>query len=631
MNWGDIMLEGANKELGPIRTEAAESSPFRLPPIDEVQGIVRRFASIGSARRALAPSVVKLQEDSAKTQGQRLRKELEQLAISWKSLEDTDTPEPDAIRAVCLGFEKVEVELSEMSDQLRLHADGVTAAQLRSTLPGIARRHRQKEVGGLLDLLIEDMTGLPGRRSTIEYLVTLLATDKESGTCKIVADPAKLTPAMQSLCDRIETEYVGVSQEYELEFFEAVNLAEGSDVVAHMSELRAKKEKLGTACFLPRILRAIVTYNASVANRMSGSVATSREDDDEFENLVQEGGAPAIESSEVAPPESVAPELDIEHVESGSIHDASGIDQICEALGRRLSDLPIGNSASERIALALDVSYLDRGELEMLKAVDAPDARTTASILLVGLIDAIQPVIEEPLLELGITRQQIHEDWPAELDKDLKKRISTLISSNDYEAACRLSEFKTKHLYASISSVARDRRDRDGIRPRAIAPESAGAKQEMVAAAREAQAELIGSETKAWVAPARKFAIDEGKGQKIRAAVAAAVLVCMLVVAAVNFILAEAPDLADMGAEQLSAISPYLTTAQRNGEGSGVLVIGRVSGEWARLSEKDKIEAAQAMAGRLADQDVKDAMIYDQVHRLQIHVASGKLRRPSPK
>jgi hypothetical protein len=631
VNWGDIMLEGANEELRPIQTVGAEDSPFRLPSIDKVQGILRRFASIRSARRALAPSVVKLQEDSAKAQGQRLRKELEQLAISWKSLGDTDTPEPDAIRAVCLGFEKVEVELSEMSDQLRLHADGVNAAQLRSTLPGIARRHRQKEVGGLLDLLIEDMTGLPGRRSTIEYLVTLLATEKESGTCKIVADPAKLTPAMQSLCDRIETEYVGVSEEYELELFEAVNLAEGSDVLAHMSELRAKKEKLGTACFLPRILRAIVTYNASVANRMSGRVATSREDDDEFENRVQEGGTPAIESFEVAPPESVSPELDIEHVESGSMHDASGIDQVREALGRRLRDLPIGNSASERVALALDVSALDRGELEMLKAVDAPNARTTASILLVGLIDAIQPVIEEPLFELGITHQQIHEDWPAELDQDLKNRISTLISSNDYEAACRLSEFKTKHLYASISSVARERRDRDGIRPRAITPESAGAKQEMVAAAREAQAELIGSETKGWVVPARKFAIGEGRGQKIRAAVAAALLVCLLVVAAVNFILAEAPDLADMGAEQLSAISPYLTTAQRSRKGSGVMVIGRVSGEWARLSEKDKIEAAQAMAGRLADQDVKDAMIYDQVYRLQIHVASGKLRRPGLK
>ncbi len=627
------MLEGANEGLGRIRTEAADDSPFRLPSIDEVQGILRRFASIRSAQRALAPSVVKLQEDSAKAPGQRLRKELEQLAISWKSLADTDTDasEPDAIRTVCLGFERVEVELSKMSDQLRLQADGVDAAQLRSTLPGIARSHRQKEVGGLLDLLIEDRGGLTRRRSTIEYLVTLLATSKESGTSKIVLDPVKLTPALQSLCEEIETEYGAVSQQYELAFFEAANFVDGSDFAAHMAKLRAKKEELGTACFLPRILRAIVTYNASVANRMSGSVATSREDDEEFEDLVQEGGTPAIESSEVAPVASGAPELEIEHVEGGSIHDASGIDQICEALGRRLRDLPAGSSASERIALALDVSSLDRGELAMLEAVDTPDARTTASILLVGLIDAIQPAIEEPLLELRITRQQIHEDWPAELDQDLKKRISSLISSNDYEAACRLSEFKTKHLYASISSVARERRDRDGIRPRAVAPESAGAKQEMVAAAREARAELIDSETSGWVAPVRKFAIGEGRGQKIRAAVAAAVLVCLLVVVAVNLILAEPPDLADMGADQLSAISPYLTAAQRNGSGSGVLVIGRVSGEWARLSEKDKIEAAQAMAGRLADQDVKDAMIYDQVHRLQIHVASGKLRRPAPK
>ena len=79
---------------------------------------------------------------------------------------------------------------------------------------------------------------------------------------------------MQSLCEQIETDCGAISEEYELAFFEAANVDDAVDVFARVRELRDKKEELGTACFLPGVLRAIVTYNVRMANQMSCVVST---------------------------------------------------------------------------------------------------------------------------------------------------------------------------------------------------------------------------------------------------------------------------------------------------------------------------------------------------------------------
>lgn len=602
--------------------------PSSLPARTEVQQHLHHFASLRSAERALSPSIAQLRDDAWQKRGQRLRQRLEELTRAWTAIDAAEMPNADEIEAVRSGFEEADAEMSAKGDELRRFTDDVPAVQLRSTLPAISQNYR-KEVGALLDLLIDDFEGLERRRARIEYIVTLLATSEEWGTRKIAHDPVQLTPAMQSLCERIEADCGAISQEYELAFFEAANPDSSADSIAHVRELRDKKEELGILCFLPGVLRSIVTYNTRMANRMSNAVSTSREDDLAFEDFVGEAEEPTSRPINASELDFVAPELKAESTEIVSIHDSNGASQILEALQRRLLGIPIGSCASERIALSLDLTSLNSDELETLARVGDDVEPTLGSVLLVGLMSGVFPAIETMLLELGISRKQVHEDWAQQLDQEIQERTSAFLADNEYESACRLTEFKTKHLYASLSTLARERRDRDGVRPRDTSGRKMdAAKADMQTAVREAQAKLTGSGAGSWVAPVGKFAFGEGTGRKIRGGVAAVVALCLLAAVGFNLINAETPDTTNLRPRELSDISRYLKTAYRNGNGSGALVIGRVDEDWHALSNELQVEAAEAMRIRLAEEKVRNAMIYDTDRRLQIHIASGKIRRP---
>jgi hypothetical protein len=619
------MSEGesqAENEPGP--------GPSSLPERSEVQQHLHHFASLRSAERALSPSIAQLRDDAWQKRGQKLRQLLEELTRAWTVLDAAEMPDPDQVEAVRSGFEEAGAEMSVKGDELRRCTDDVAAVQLRSTLPAISQNYR-KEVGALLDLLIDDLEGLAQRRATIEYIVTLLATSDEMGTRKIAHDPVQLTPAMQSLCARIEADCGAISQEYELAFFEAANLDSSVDALAHVRDLRDKKEELGILCFLPGVLRSIVTYNTRMANRMSEAVSTSREDDLAFEDFVGEAEETSSRPENESELDFVAPELKAAPTETASIHDSNGVDQILEALQRRLRGIPIGSCASERVALSLDLASLDSDELETLARVGDDAEPMLRLVLLVGLLSGVFPAIEEILLELGITRQQVHEDWAQQLDQEIQERTSAFLADNEYKSACRLTEFKTKHLYASLSTLARERRDRDGIRPRDTSGgETDAAKVDMQAAVRDAQERLRGSEGRSWVAPAGMIVLGEGNGRKIRAAFAAVAAVCLLAVVSLNLINAETPDTAKLRPRELSDISPYLKNAYRNGNGSGALVIGLVDPEWHSLSNERQIEAAQVMSTHLSEEKVREAMIYDAKRQLKIHIVSGKIRRPIP-
>jgi len=333
-------------------------------------------------------------------------------------------------------------------------------------------------------------------------------------------------------------------------------------------------------------------------------------------------------SNDEAALDFVEPELKAEPAEIVSIHASNGANQIVEALGRRLRGVPIGSCASERIALSLDISNLKSDELEMLGASSSESDSALTSVLLIGLLNIVFPAIEETLLELGISRQQVQENWAQELDQEIQERMSRFLASNDYESACRLTEFKTTHLYASLSSLARERRDRDGIQPRDVGSETNSAKADMIAAAKEAQADLRKPGTGGWVGPIGDIALGKGTGRKIRNGITAVATLCLLLMVGLNWINAETPDTANLRPRELSDISRYLKTAYRNGQGSGSLVIGLVDEEWHSLSNELQVEAVQEMRSRLAVEKIHDAMIYDTKRQLQIHVASGKIRRP---
>jgi len=101
-----------------------------------------------------------------------------------------------------------------------------------------------------------------------------------------------------------------------------------------------------------------------------------------------------------------------------------------------------------------------------------------------------------------------------------------------------------------------------------------------------------------------------------------------LIAGGLNWINAATPDTVNLRPRELSDISRYLKTAYRNGNGSGALVIGQVDEAWHALSNELQVEAAQAMGLRFAKENIQDAMIFDANRRIQIHLASGEIRRP---
>lgn len=612
----------------PRQNHDGEGDPTTLPPVQEVQRTLRQFATFRSAQRALAPSVASLRDDAVQEAGQALRKRLEQLAETWKALDKIGRPDPAKVRAVAAGLAEVTSEVATRAEELRELADRIDPPQLRSTLPEIARRHR-KEVCALLDLLIEDEAGLERRRGTIEYLVTLLTTTDDDGKRKIAHDPARLTPAMHALCERLAIEHADVPQDVELAFFQAAE-ADERDVIAHVRELREKKEELGVACFVPGVLRAIVTYNARMANRMSSVVSSAREADLAFEDFVDadlDGGAgPGLD--EEIPLDFAGDDMVAEMVDAISILESSAVDQIRDAVSRKLRSVPIGNDAAERVALAVDLKPLGEPELALLGTTEpTEDERLMASVLLVGLMSAVQPVIEPSLAELGIASKHLREDWPTELDRALQKRIQELVTSNGYEQACILSEFKTKHLYESISNIARERRGREGLRKKTEKHDSAASK--MLAFAREAQAELGGFRKGDWVGPVSLIVYGKGTGRQIRSALVSMVAVGILVFGGINLISGDETDVAELRPRQLSDISRYLKSAYRNDKGSGQLVIGQIDEAWYDLEGDERLEAAHEIREAFLEANVSDAMIYGARNQLLVYLASGELRKPT--
>jgi hypothetical protein len=88
-------------------------------------------------------------------------------------------------------------------------------------------------------------------------------------------------------------------------------------------------------------------------------------------------------------------------------------------------------------------------------------------------------------------------------------------------------------------------------------------------------------------------------------------------------------EVTTMAPRQLSTFSPHLKSAYRNGRGDGALLIGHVDATWNDLTPRERSVAALEMRDRLLAENVQDAMIYDSKRRLQIHLASGELRRPA--
>jgi hypothetical protein len=107
----------------------------------------------------------------------------------------------------------------------------------------------------------------------------------------------------------------------------------------------------------------------------------------------------------------------------------------------------------------------------------------------------------------------------------------------------------------------------------------------------------------------------------IAGALAAAALVCGVLQS-----LSGGPTLRAFPAHELRALSPLLASGYRDHGGAGPLFVGRFGAQWLALAPEHRESAAREVVARLAQQGVREVMLYDPRLRLAAGYARGTLR-----
>ena len=234
---------------------------------ESLRELSERFRTLRSAWGVLAPSGLSAKKRAVVETGRALSKALTELAQGPPS-----TGDDAAIAALNARLEEFEREMRDVALE-------VPVTQLRATLPERLAADR-RGVLDLLDLLLgAEIRGLEGtgaRIPTLDYLITLLCIGADPHAP--LQDPVTLTPRLHQLCERSSVDYDPRLPELEAEFYAAAELHEADlrDEVEQRT-LRRRKMELETNYFAPRVLRAIVTYNAALMQRIDEDVLSSQD------------------------------------------------------------------------------------------------------------------------------------------------------------------------------------------------------------------------------------------------------------------------------------------------------------------------------------------------------------------
>jgi hypothetical protein len=475
----------------------------------------------------------------------------------------------------------------------------------------------------LLDLILGaellELKGTRARIPPIDYLITLLCN---AGTDRPPHDPVQLTPRLHELCERSGVDYDPRLPEIEAEFFHAADMYEADTRgEAQLRALTIRKTELGSSYFAPQILRAIVTYNIALLQRIDEEVLAS-----------QDWGS--------LPPVAAEPRPAV------SVFDTATLPQIAQALRRRGRGEAPELNAIDRIAWCLDLDYPTASERRALLAEPADSsADLTATVILVGLLCRSSIVLEDEFPPIGMASTHLFGEWIPELSEALQQKVNQEISADDYREACRLSELKTRFLYTSMAEVRRKIRtltpQRDTAKPantaRAAGTEGTAEATRTVEASRSAKtattataartvgtAKNVGSAALESANPIIQEALTDVQaaprgGERSSwkewptrrlAAVGVAIAGALLVIGMGGGSL-WGGDHARFNRDQLDRVSPYLSYGARSGKGQGPAFVGEIRASWSALAEADRMLVATDLVESLRENGVRDVMIYD--------------------
>jgi hypothetical protein len=570
---------------------------------------LERHRALRSAWGVLAPSGLSPENQEITETGRALNDELKKFASQHpSSAEET-------------AFGEIDARLDVLERKMRAIAFKVPVAQLRATLPAQVEFDRRR-VLDLLDLMlgaeIEGVGGTEERIAAIDYLITLLCTAGTGRDTGEPQDPVTLTPRLYGLCERADIDNDPRLSKIEAEFFAAADTHE-ADAREEMAlrALRQRKMELGPSFFAPRVLRAIVTYNSALLQRIDEEVLDS-----------QDWGSAAPASEEPAASASVfeAPAASASVFEapaaSASVFEAPAILKLAEALRRREAGDAPDPCTLDRIAWSLDLAYPDESELAALLTESVglrEDVKGT--MILVGLLCRSAIALDEDLAKIGILPQQIFGEWVRELDEALKQEISQRVADDDDRDARLLSELGSKFLYAPIAEAHGKNRGRGPARPTAPSRDDVGREAKKIAhealeSMRSKAAAGRRADWKAW--PWARLARVGG-----------AACSALLVLALAGTLLSDR-DLERFGGDQLDRLSPYLSRGARSGEGQGPAFVGTIDEEWSALEVAPQMRVAANLVKALRAQGVREIMIFDDDRRLRIQALGAQPVRVLP-
>jgi hypothetical protein len=563
--------------------------------------LIDRQRALRSAWGVLAPSGLSTEKTNIAKTGRALNDDLMKLV----SRAETD-PDFEAMA-------KIESRLDTLESEMRTVAFKISVTQLRSTLPDCISQNR-RGVLDLLDLMLGaellEQDGTEARIPAIDYLITLLCC---AGPDQPPLDPVQLTSRLHEVCEQTGTDYDPRLPEIEAEFFHAADMYEAdSRGEMQLRALRTRKTELGSSYFAPQILRAIVTYNVALLQRIDEAVLAA-----------QDWGSlpPVVE----------------EPVRAVSVFDSPALPQIAQALNRRAAGKIPEFCAVDRIAWCLDLEYPNAEERQVLlaEAVGSP-ADLTRTVILVGLLCRSSVVLEDEFPAIGITSALLFDEWVPELSEALQQKVNAGISGDEYREACMLSELKSRFLYASMTEMRSiqnrapmsrsdppETSETLELEERLELAETPATEETAEAFVREA---LLDSHraTREAERPARK-ASPTGRLVVIGIAIAGVLLAIWM---DRGFLWDS--DHARFNRDQLDQVSPFLSHGSRNGNGRGPAFVGEIRDGWSALQLSDRVLVVTDLVEALRESGVRDVMIYDDDGFLRIQALGEQPPRILP-
>lgn len=249
---------------------------------EAVRRRLRRYAHLRAVQRALRPAFGPSERIFPPPAAREIR---EQLRVLWARMErPAAEAEPEASRAdTDEELARLDAALEVFAERLRTALDAIPLAQLRAVLPEVCALHRE-EVEALLDLALSEEGALgPDRTDRIDYLITLLATERVGGRRRRARRPAELVPRLRARAEAAAEALDPGTSEGDAKIFReaAEQVAALQHPEALIAAMREWKETLGRTIFAPPVLEAMVEYNTAVWNRMQGLIADEREVDRE--------------------------------------------------------------------------------------------------------------------------------------------------------------------------------------------------------------------------------------------------------------------------------------------------------------------------------------------------------------